>query len=290
MKKSYHILVLLLLIFILFSCKNTRHSEAEHILEEWIGKNIEIPNIKPVIYSLKHKNITKYTVTEEEKEYKILLYIDSTGCTSCKLRLSLWMAFIEEVCSKVDFLFYFHLKSEEEVVFLLKQDMFIYPVYIDKNNDINKLNNFPSKIHYQCFLLDNSNKIIAIGNPVHNFQIWDLYKQIVIKEISDKPLVTTVEPDHTVIELSDLHINKTSEAIFTLKNTGTNPLVIQMVNASCGCTVPEWEKQPIAVGSSTEIKVKITPETSGYFNKMITVHCNTEAGQVSFIVRGTVKD
>jgi hypothetical protein len=92
------------------------------------------------------------------------------------------------------------------------------------------------------------------------------------------------------IELRGLQISKTLEVIFTLKNTGVNPLIIKMVNSSCGCTVPEWEKQPIAVRCSTEIKVKITQETNGYFNKTVTVHCNTEAGQVSFIVRGTVKD
>ena len=86
-----------------------------------------------------------------------------------------------------------------------------------------------------------------------------------------------------------MQIGKTSEAIFVLKNTGKNLLVIQQVESSCGCTVPHWEKQPIAAGKSTEIKVKITPEQSEYFNKTITVHCNTEEGRILLKIKGMVE-
>jgi hypothetical protein len=137
--------------------------------------------------------------------------------------------------------------------------------------------------------LNKNNKVLAIGNPVYNPSIWELYKKIITGEISDKLPVTTVESERIEIELTDLQIGKTSEAIFVLKNTGTQPLVIQQVNSSCGCTVPNWEKQPVKAGKSTKIKVQITPQEKEYFNKTITVHCNTEKGQISFIVKGAVK-
>jgi hypothetical protein len=160
----------------------------------------------------------------------------------------------------------------------------------DKNDELNnKLNHFPNNPTFQCFLLDKNNKVLAIGNPANNTKIWELYKKIITGEVSDESPVTTIEPVQTAIELNDLETGKTSEVIFVLKNTGTNPLVIQRVESSCGCTIPYWEKQPITAGNSTEIKVKITPEKSEYFNKTVTVHCNTEEGQISFIVKGTVK-
>jgi hypothetical protein len=193
------------------------------------------------------------------------------------------------ILNKVDFLFYFQPKKEEDFAFLLKTERFKYPIYLDIKNEINQLNHFQTKMEYQCFLLDNSNKVLVIGNPTLNPKIWELYKKIITGEISDKPPVTTIESKQPEIELKDLQTGKTSEAVFMLKNTGKQPLVIQMVNASCGCTIPEWEKQPIAAGKSTEIKVKITPEKSEYFNKIITVHCNTEKGQISLKVKGTVK-
>jgi hypothetical protein len=287
MKSNLSVLV----VFFLFNsvaCINRKTSEVENIVKEWIGKHIQLPDIKPVIPYLRMKRDT-VLLKPADKEYKILLYTDSMGCTKCKFKLHIWESYIKEFNSKASFLFYFHPKTEEELVFFLKNERFAYTVYIDNRNELYKLNQFPPNPMFHCFLLDRNNKVISIGNPVNNPKVWKLYKKIITGEISDKPPVTTVEPEQTKIELNDLRTGKTSEAIFVLKNTGTNPLIIQQVESSCGCTVPEWEKQPIAAGNSTEIKVKITPEKSEYFNKVITVHCNTEEGQILFIVKGMVE-
>jgi hypothetical protein len=144
------------------------------------------------------------------------------------------------------------------------------------------------QMEYQCFLLDSNNKGLMIGNPTLNPKIWELYKQTIAGEVTAKPLVTTVEPRQTEIEIRDFQLGKTSEAVFVLKNTGSQPLIIQMVNTSCGCTVPEWDKQPIAPGKSTEIKVSITPEEKGYFNKTVTVYGNMETGRIVLKVSGMV--
>ncbi|MDR3236551.1 MAG: DUF1573 domain-containing protein [Prevotellaceae bacterium] len=143
---------------------------------------------------------------------------------------------------------------------------------------------------FQCLLLDSNNKVLAIGNPAHNPQIWELYKQIITGEKAVKIPIAVVEPQQTEIKIKDLQVGKTSEAAFVLKNIGAQPLVIQTVNASCGCTVPKWEKQPIAAGKSTEIKVKITPEEKGYFDKTITVYCNTKAGRILLNISGMIAE
>ena len=46
------------------------------------------------------------------------------------------------------------------------------------------------------------------------------------------------------------------EHIFTFVNDGEAPLIISDAKATCGCTVPEWPRQPIAVGETGEIKVR----------------------------------
>jgi hypothetical protein len=260
----------------------------DNIIKEWIGKVIMFPDIKPYTAHFKSKDSLKYTVSGN-KEYKILLYVDSTGCTSCKMKLSVWKTYIEKLYLQVDFLFYLKHKTKEELLSLLEYEKFTYPVFIDDNDELNKLNHFPNNPMFQCFLLDKNNKVLAIGNPANNPKIWELYKQIITGEISDKSPVTTIETEQTEIELKDLQTGKTSEGVLVIKNTGPNPLVIHRVESSCGCTVPKWEKQPIASGNSTEIKVNITPEKSEYFNKTVTVHCNTEEGQILFTVRGIVE-
>jgi hypothetical protein len=280
------IIISLIILTFLFGCKNKQTVGIEYILKEWVDKTVIMPNIKPVYMS--KRDTVKYVI-DTTRQYSILIYTDSTGCTDCKLRLHVWKTYIGEL-PHVNFMFYFHPKNEQHLSSLLRQAFFNYPVYLDRNDDLNKLNHFPDNPIFQCFLLDNDNKIISMGNPVLNPKIWELYKRIITGKISDKTPETAVEAAQTEIELQDLKVGKTSEAIFVLKNTGTKPLVIQMVDASCGCTVPEWEKQPVAAGKSTEIRVKITPEKSEYFDKMVTVHCNTEESRIMFHIRGTVEE
>jgi hypothetical protein len=286
-------ILLLLSIFlslIFVSCKDTKTVEAKHILKEWIGKTILFPEIESTYYVVGKDSLNYISETSTiSKDYKILLYIDSTGCTSCRLRLYIWKTYIEEFDSKIDFLFYFQPKSEKELSSLLENEQFAYPVYIDNKGELNRLNQFPDNSIFQCFLLDKDNKVVAIGNPIHNSQVGKLYKQIITGEMSGKPLVTTVEPEQTEIELKDLQTGRISEAIFVLKNTGTNPLVIHQVESSCGCTVPKWEKVPIITGKSANIKVEITPGKKEYFNKSVIVHCNNEQGKIMLLVKGIVK-
>lgn len=62
---------------------------------------------------------------------------------------------------------------------------------------------------------------------------------------------------------------------FEFTNTGNEPLVIINVNASCGCTRPEYSKEPIKPGKSGKIKVTFNPAgRPGEFSKDIKVRTN----------------
>ncbi|MDL2264918.1 DUF1573 domain-containing protein [Parabacteroides sp. OttesenSCG-928-G07] len=77
--------------------------------------------------------------------------------------------------------------------------------------------------------------------------------------------------------------------VFTLKNTGTAPLVITRITASCGCAQPEWSKEPIAAGGDGEIKVVFDPQgRPGPFHKTISVYSNANKSPVTLAIRGTV--
>jgi hypothetical protein len=279
-----------LVILSLIACKNDKTVETEEILYKWIGKTIHFPDIEPIIpYSRASNSILKDSVSNN-KNYKILFYIDSTGCTSCKLQLHIWKLYIEKFKSEVDFLFYFHPKNEKSLMTILRHSQFSHPVYIDNENKLNKLNNLPDNPQYQCFLINSNNEVISIGNPVNNIRIEELYEQIISGEISAKLPITTIETEQTVVELKNMKPGRTSIATFVLKNTGTQPLIIRNVDTSCGCSVPDWEKQPIAIGKSTKIKVQIIPEEKGYFNKTAIVHCNNEQGEIVLLVNGMVNE
>jgi hypothetical protein len=66
------------------------------------------------------------------------------------------------------------------------------------------------------------------------------------------------------------------EHIFAFVNEGEAPLVITDAKATCGCTVPEWPKEPIAVGGTGEIKVRFNSKGKpGIQNKTVTLTANT---------------
>lgn len=77
--------------------------------------------------------------------------------------------------------------------------------------------------------------------------------------------------------------------VFKFKNEGNAPLVISRVNASCGCTTPEWTKEPISAGKSGSVTVTYNPQNRpGPFQKTITVFSNIEGGTSSLIIKGEV--
>lgn len=76
---------------------------------------------------------------------------------------------------------------------------------------------------------------------------------------------------------------------FVFENTGTKPLVLSNVRSSCGCTIPEWPKDPIKSGEKASIKVKYDTRRVGPFSKSITVYSNAGTAPVVVLrIKGTV--
>jgi hypothetical protein len=162
---------------------NKNHSRIRREISEWYGKTILFSG--KVNFSIYGRDTA--FLHFHNSAYKILFFADSTGCTDCKLRLNEWKNLIAEVKTtmnnKVTFIFCFQPKSREDIVYLLRHERFNYPVMIDDDNNMNKLNHFPKQPEYQCFLLDKDNKVILTGNPVYNPAIWKLYKTVINEDV-----------------------------------------------------------------------------------------------------------
>ena len=66
------------------------------------------------------------------------------------------------------------------------------------------------------------------------------------------------------------------EHVFKFTNPSANPLIITNAKGSCGCTVPEWPKEPIAPGATSEIKVSFDSKNKkGPNTKNVTITANT---------------
>ena len=77
--------------------------------------------------------------------------------------------------------------------------------------------------------------------------------------------------------------------VFTFKNEGMIPLVLTNVKASCGCTSPNWTKEPVEPGQTGNITVTYNPSgRPGRFQKSITITSNASAEPVRIYIKGEV--
>lgn len=75
---------------------------------------------------------------------------------------------------------------------------------------------------------------------------------------------------------------------FAFKNLGDNPIVINRVRSTCGCTVPDWPREPIEPGASGEIKVIYDTSKSGTFLKSVIVYSSAANSPVKLQIKGRV--
>jgi len=78
------------------------------------------------------------------------------------------------------------------------------------------------------------------------------------------------------------------EHIFKFTNTGTAPLVIVDAKSSCGCTVPEYTKAPVAAGESGELLVKFNGSGKNQVSKTVTITANTANGKEALVIKAFV--
>lgn len=73
-------------------------------------------------------------------------------------------------------------------------------------------------------------------------------------------------------------------------NTGNEPLIIKNAVGSCGCTVPNFKREPIMPGETSEIEIRYDTQRVGGINKMVTITTNEGANQRILVVKGNVTE
>ena len=86
--------------------------------------------------------------------------------------------------------------------------------------------------------------------------------------------------------------NPVVSCVFSFTNVGEQPLVVNQAVASCGCTVPEYTKEPVKPGEKGEIKVTYNGEGKfpGHFKKSITVRTNGAVEMTRLYIEGDMEE
>lgn len=91
----------------------------------------------------------------------------------------------------------------------------------------------------------------------------------------------------TIFDFGKIPQGKPVTHIFDFTNTGKTPLALDNVQASCGCTTPEWNKDKVAPGATSKINVGYNAANEGPFTKIITITYNgTQTKQIT--IKGEV--
>ena len=271
------------------SCRESRHNQMERLVQEWNGKEIRFPS---------HPVFTRF-VTDTvpyripKTDYKVVVFVDSVGCISCKLQLPKWKEFMHEVDSlcegKVSFVFFFQSADVKELRYILRRDGFSLPVCIDADDSFNSLNHFPGEMMFQTFLVDSENRVKVIGNPIHNLSVKDLYLKELAGIKSDPLPVTTVHSDSVEYHYGTVGENQTESKKVILHNTGKEVFRIKGVTTSCDCMTVEYGWDEIQPGESAVLTVKYKAEEPGDFWRTITIYGNIPDQSITLDFWGIVR-
>lgn len=76
---------------------------------------------------------------------------------------------------------------------------------------------------------------------------------------------------------------------FTFTNTGSEPLIINKIESTCGCTVPEYTKTPIKPGETGKVKITFDAAAASPFSKMVTIRSNAKTPVKALYIKGVVQ-
>jgi hypothetical protein len=103
---------------------------------------------------------------------------------------------------------------------------------------------------------------------------------------ADGPQIKLVEDkyDFGTIKQGDI-----VDHVFKFKNVGTKPLVISNIGVSCGCTTPDWTKDPVMPGKTGTLSAKFNSAGKmGMQTKVLTIESNSAAGAATATLTGNV--
>lgn len=263
--------LLLLTIFLCVCCSRSDSQRNAEIVEYWQGREITLPDGITDI-------LTGDTFDLADADFTILTYVDSTGCTGCKMKLPIWKEFLNSIDSVSDsdvrFLMAVNTSDLKELLYLLKSNAFHYPVYLDSGNVVYEANKFPEETTFRTFLLDRNKKVVAIGSPVYSEEIGRLYKSIISGRMSFSPgKGNAITVSENMVNLGNLHPGDTKKHAVLFTNTGRDTVRIVKTVSSCDCTEISFSREILPPRSQVKATLVFRGDSiSGEFERSIHVY------------------
>lgn len=269
--------------------KSSSYKNAETLVNKWIDKTIVIPDSMTCITIGKNaiqKNISN-------ADYIVLKYVDSIGCTACKLRLPTYIQWINDCSTRsnktIELICIVATNNENELRNILRKDNVQIPILLDKNDVFNSLNQIEKFELYHTFLLDRHFKVQAIGDPLKSGRIKTLYESILCdnNECHQADL-TYITSDTDFIDLGKVLPGDTLRCQFHITNRGVTTFLANAITPSCECVVASMANTTIPPGKTGTIDVTFTETYPiGDFIREIDINGNISP-RLTLTIGGTV--
>lgn len=269
---------------LLCGCKNER---AEHagVLSDWIGREIVLPD--ELVYRIQDDTID---VDFSCQDFKIVNYVDSSGCTSCRMKLDLWADLVNELKTLTDLdievITVVSTKRIGDIYSTIFRNNYLNPVVFDPGNVFDQSNSLPPRPEHHCFLLDAENRVVAIGNPVLNPKIKELYKQYIMADI--EPGYDNVVNTRPAKPLGIVHSGETATRSFYINVCDSVEYTVQAVVPSCDCV--EATVGAASDGGVLKVDVTFTADSvPGALRRYVDVFFNEKDAPERLVIYGFVK-
>lgn len=273
--------IILLLISTVVSCDSATQSNRDAV-SETVGRQIFIPD--NLIVRVKNDTID---CDFSDASFKLLVYVDSSDCTSCKMKLGKWIDIVNEYKNITDgdlnFLMIVNSHNDEEISYFLERDNFLLPVAVDTHGSFRSLNKIRKENEYQTFLLDESDKVLALGNPTINPKIRSLYRGILSEGTKEEPKEYISLPKGVVMQ------NDTVFATFRITNPDEANYTVEELVPSCDC----MEVHSLDIMPShgfLDVSLNMVPDSlESYFYKYVDVFFTHKEQPIRLSVYGFIK-
>lgn len=178
---------------ILYSCRSNQPDA--NAVQQLVGSSIVIPDD---LVARADGHDTVWAPRDAAMDARIVVYYDAEGCTPCKLKeLLTWKSLIEtyDQAEHTRFLFILNAgnTARQELDHIVYSMRFTHPVLIDTAYSFERDNpQLPQEALFHVFLLDRNNRVVLVGSPIGNPQMWELYENTIsrLKEREDIGLKT----------------------------------------------------------------------------------------------------
>lgn len=259
----------------LCACSPGGSRPQQQVLAGLIGSEITLP--AGLRYEIQD---TALGIDLADADYTIVAYLDSAGCTACRMKLPAWTETLGELKAidgvEVNFVMILNSSKENALTFTIARDNFRHPVCFDPSGLFAKANSLPQGNDYHTLLLDPNGTVLAAGNPATNPKIRALYKRLISGD-TDAPQLTAPrlcpEPNASVGIISP---GDTVTQHFTLRNDGSRALTIQEITTSCDCTSATISNDTIPAGGNATVTVSwvATDSVAGPASRITNLYFN----------------